>query len=157
LGIKCDDFCPINQDLLIKEKNFMEKIKGMRAEQYEVVYHGDHKATLKCVYLCPYCKEKTNTQTTVQPEWFDLVESGFFSVAVDCGRCNKTADVRFVGIDRINPKSFGNNADTCESCQQSLARGDRSLPWEDGNNANAYIRCPHCGHKNIKYGFGEDD
>jgi len=49
------------------------------------------------------------------------------------------------------------SAGTCESCGQSLSRGDFSLPWEDGNNAYAYVRCPYCGHKNIKYGYGEDD
>ncbi len=48
-------------------------------------------------------------------------------------------------------------AGTCESCGQSLYGGVGSLPWEDGDNAYAYIRCPHCGHENIQYGFGEDD
>lgn len=47
--------------------------------------------------------------------------------------------------------------DTCLNCQQSLRGGDLTLPWEDGNNPNAYVTCPHCGYKNNKYGFGEDD
>ena len=45
----------------------------------------------------------------------------------------------------------------CERCGSSLERGSFSLPWEDGNNKYAYVRCPHCGYKNIKYGYGEDD
>jgi hypothetical protein len=45
----------------------------------------------------------------------------------------------------------------CENCQGSLAGAEGSLPWEDGNNPHAYKRCPNCGHKNIFYGFGEDD
>ncbi len=49
------------------------------------------------------------------------------------------------------------DAGTCESCGQSLADGDFSAPWEDGNNEYAYVRCRQCGHKNIKYGCGEDD
>lgn len=49
------------------------------------------------------------------------------------------------------------NMNTCENCQRSLRGGDLTLPWEDGNNPNAYVTCPHCGYKNIKYGFGEDD
>lgn len=49
------------------------------------------------------------------------------------------------------------SAGKCEICQSSLKGGDGSLPWEDGNNANAYIRCSSCGHENIRYGFGEDD
>lgn len=45
----------------------------------------------------------------------------------------------------------------CESCGQSLEGGDLTLPWEDGDNAYAYVTCPHCGYDNIKYGYGEDD
>jgi ribosomal protein S27E len=44
----------------------------------------------------------------------------------------------------------------CENCQESLADSEGTLPWEDGNNADAYIICRHCRHKNIVYGFGED-
>jgi len=29
--------------------------------------------------------------------------------------------------------------------------------WEDGNYAHAYETCPHCGCKNIRDSFGEDD
>ena len=49
--------------------------------------------------------------------------------------------------------------ETCESCQKEFSRERLSLtlPWEDGNNANAYWRCPNCGHKNIEYGYGEDN
>lgn len=46
---------------------------------------------------------------------------------------------------------------TCECCGQSLERASFTLPWEDGNNPFAFVTCPHCGHKEIKYGFGEDD
>ncbi len=46
---------------------------------------------------------------------------------------------------------------TCISCGQSLERGKLVLPWEDGDNPSAYVRCPHCGYENIMAGFGEDD
>ncbi len=46
---------------------------------------------------------------------------------------------------------------TCENCGEPLTGGKLTLPWEDGNNRDAYIKCPHCGHKNKQYGFGEDD
>ena len=26
--------------------------------------------------------------------------------------------------------------------------GDLTLPWEDDDNPNAYVICPHCGYKN---------
>jgi RNase P subunit RPR2 len=46
----------------------------------------------------------------------------------------------------------------CESCQQTLTeKAVLTLPWEDGNNRYAYVRCPWCGHKNTVYGYGEDD
>jgi hypothetical protein len=45
----------------------------------------------------------------------------------------------------------------CINCQQSLSGGDLTHPWEDGNNSNAYVICPHCRTKNILYGFGGDD
>lgn len=45
----------------------------------------------------------------------------------------------------------------CIRCQQSLAGGFLTLPWQDGDNENAYITCPHCGYDNIVYGYGEDD
>ena len=48
-------------------------------------------------------------------------------------------------------------SDPCINCERSLKGGALTLPWEDGGNANAYVICPHCGCKNIKYGFGEDD
>lgn len=49
------------------------------------------------------------------------------------------------------------NSGNCEVCQGSLRNGESFLPWENGNNPNAYVRCPSCGHENIRYGFGEDD
>lgn len=45
----------------------------------------------------------------------------------------------------------------CENCGQSLSGGALTLPWEDGDNPNAYETCPHCGHENTVHGYGEDD
>lgn len=47
--------------------------------------------------------------------------------------------------------------DECMSCGWSLDGGGLTLPWEDDDNEYAYITCPHCGAKNIVYGYGEDD
>lgn len=47
--------------------------------------------------------------------------------------------------------------DECENCRRSLAGGGLTVPWEDGNNPYAYVRCRHCGHNTTVYGFGEDD
>jgi len=45
----------------------------------------------------------------------------------------------------------------CIACQGDLSDGERTLPWEDGDNPRAYIKCPACGEENILDGFGEDD
>ena len=52
---------------------------------------------------------------------------------------------------------MGVNMDECVSCGWPLDGGDLTLPWEDGDNPNAYIICPHCGTENEVYGYGEDD
>ena len=51
----------------------------------------------------------------------------------------------------------GIEMDVCISCGGSLAGAELTLPWEDGDNSHAYVRCPHCGFENIKYGYGDDD
>ena len=46
---------------------------------------------------------------------------------------------------------------SCEAYGQSLRGAELTTPWEDGDNSNAYVTCRHCGHRNLKIGFGEDD
>lgn len=53
-------------------------------------------------------------------------------------------------------KSAGSGR-TCDNCGKPLRGGQLTLPWENGGNPNAFVRCPHCGYSNIQYGFGEDD
>ena len=59
-------------------------------------------------------------------------------------------------VDSIHRGSRSSGG-SCEMCQASLAGGEQSLPYEDGSTSHAYIKCPSCGHENIRYGFGEDD
>ncbi len=47
--------------------------------------------------------------------------------------------------------------DRCASCGRSILSGELTLPWEDGDNAYAYVTCPYCGFENIQEGFGADD
>lgn len=55
------------------------------------------------------------------------------------------------------PPNEGVGLEACMACQQSLAGGVQTLPWEDGDNPDAYVTCPHCGEENPLWGFGEDD
>lgn len=45
----------------------------------------------------------------------------------------------------------------CIICGESITGKSLTLPWEDGDNPDAYVRCPNCGYENIVYGYGEDD
>ena len=44
----------------------------------------------------------------------------------------------------------------CAGCGREL-KGTLTLPWEDGYNPEAYVRCKYCGYENTVYGYGEDD
>jgi len=60
------------------------------------------------------------------------------------------------GVDLSKSKE-SRTSRTCDVCQNSLAGGRLVVPWEEGNNSYGYIVCPHCRHKNIVDGLGEDD
>ncbi len=45
----------------------------------------------------------------------------------------------------------------CRNCGQIMKKGTSSLPYENGNNSYATMRCEHCGYENIFDGFGFDD
>lgn len=71
--------------------------------------------------------------------------------------CNDPVSFGESGGPPVSPFArTATSADPCESCQQPISRGDLTLPWEDGDNPNAYVTCPYCQHENIKYGYGED-
>lgn len=48
---------------------------------------------------------------------------------------------------------------TCSNCgfEYASAKLSLTLPWENGDNPNAFWTCPNCGEENIVYGYGEDD
>ena len=39
----------------------------------------------------------------------------------------------------------------CQNCGQSLSGGSYTMPWENGNNPDGYIKCPHCGYINFQW------
>ena len=41
----------------------------------------------------------------------------------------------------------------CINCGMSLKGGVYTAPWEDDDNPDGYIKCPHCGSIN----FQDDD
>ena len=65
--------------------------------------------------------------------------------------------ITVVTITTVHTKKEVQNMNTCPYCGRSLRGGELTLPWEDGDNASAYVRCPHCGVEVYLDGFGEDD
>ncbi len=60
-------------------------------------------------------------------------------------------------VDPPNRGKTGGDSGSCEMCQSSLSEAVSYMPYEDGSNSHAYIKCSSCGQENVRYGFGEDD
>lgn len=79
----------------------MARHKQMPGRSYEVIYQDKHEAIVKCTYLCPYCNQETTVEMAVSSDGFDLLNSGGFFELLECGYCNKIADVRYCSNNRI--------------------------------------------------------
>ena len=44
---------------------------------------------------------------------------------------------------------------TCPYCGKPLRGGALTLPWEDGDNGSAYVRCPNYGKEVYLDRFGK--
>lgn len=71
-----------------------------------------------------------------------------------CSKCGNAVklcsdgDVRWQD-EIFGPQSAMNGNRTCEHCGGSLAGAPSTESWEDENNADGYIKCPHCGWINF--------
>jgi DNA-directed RNA polymerase subunit RPC12/RpoP len=90
----------------------------------------------------------------------DVVKVKHTDIAcLTCNSCNSifTEDqVEEYWANNSKEEGVPANRSTCESCGQSLSDGVLIDRWEHGNNAEAYVKCEYCGHKNILYGWGGD-
>ena len=76
-----------------------------------------------------------------------------------CQECGNAVRI----IDRIitwERQIFGRGAATyggltCEYCGKPLAGGTYTGAWENGNNANRCIKCPHCGRVNFELEYDD--
>ena len=92
---------------------------------------------------CPTCGKPLDNEELVQGSyWCDA-----------CGALYTTLGSELVDVKELRD-SYGD--ESCEICQASLSGAVSYLPYEDGRNSHAYIKCASCGHENIRYGFGED-
>ena len=115
-------------------------------------------------WYCDYCNDYLNSQSGFHDgcgEW----------TCTKCGQINPINEDEIIGYDDFGDDDFGNDAsydfdlgvstsvgrNVCISCGQSISRGYLTVPWEDGDNPYAYVRCPYCGYENIQDGMGGDD
>lgn len=87
---------------------------------------------------CPICGGKLKGDYPFKDRYFNCL---------DCGqRFFKEDDGEIVDVFRR--KSRGSSR-RCEMCQREMKGGTYTAPWENGNNPDAYIKCPNCGHVNF--------
>lgn len=86
---------------------------------------------------CPQCGRR------MKSDWPD--KSRYFN----CGSCGDRFFLEDDGqlVNVFDRHSSGGR--TCENCGQSMSGGEYTAPWENGNNPDGYIKCPHCGHVNF--------
>lgn len=68
----------------------------------------------------------------------------------ECGNSVRIID----GEVKWEREIFGRQAATyggrlCECCGKPLAGGEYTFAWENGNNQDGYVKCPHCGSANF--------
>lgn len=87
---------------------------------------------------CPQCGRK------MKGDWPDK------EVYFNCEFCGDRFVIEDDG-ELVNVFNRGsNNHGTCINCGQSLTRGTYTAPWEDGDNSEGFVTCPHCGCYNYK-------
>lgn len=66
----------------------------------------------------------------------------------DCESCGER--FYFEDVELISPfdDSRQSSSCTCSNCGLSLSGGMHTAPWENGNNLDGYVTCPHCGYAN---------
>ena len=88
---------------------------------------------------CPYCGGMVKGDAPDAQYWFNCTS---------CGERFYLEDGELISpFDRSRRKSNK----TCANCGQSLSGGEYTAPWENGNNPDGYIKCPHCGYVNFEW------
>ena len=70
----------------------------------------------------------------------------------DCGnRVRNNDDGSWTWENEIFGSASSSNAGICANCGGSLKGGSYAAPWENGNNPDGYIKCPHCRYVNFQW------
>lgn len=87
---------------------------------------------------CPQCGKRMTGDWPDKSIWFN------------CSFCGD----RFILVDGelVNAlERHKKSEQKCVNCGGSLNGGSYTSPWENGNNAEGYTKCPHCGYVNFHY------
>ena len=86
---------------------------------------------------CPQCRKRMKGDWPDKSRWFNCRNCGDRFLLEDDG---ELVNVLFRG---------SKNTRICENCGQKMVGGSYTAPWENGNNPDGYVKCPHCGHVNF--------
>ena len=88
---------------------------------------------------CPTCGGMVKGDAPDATYWFNCKT---------CGERYRLIDGRLISTwEEID----NSNAKKCANCGESLQGGEYTAPWENGNNSDGYIKCPHCGYINFDW------
>lgn len=96
------------------------------------------RGTMMGTRRCPYCRGRLVGDAPDTTRWFNCASCGERFFLQDDGKL----------VSPFARKQL-NGGRMCEACGRSLAGGVYTAPWENGNNPDGYIKCPHCGHANF--------
>ncbi len=88
---------------------------------------------------CPYCGGMVQGDAPDAQYWFN------------CTSCGERFYLENGELISPFDRSHSNSNKTCANCGQSLSGGAYTAPWENGNNSDGYITCPHCGYANFEW------
>ena len=88
---------------------------------------------------CPVCGGRVHGDAPDATYWFN------------CNDCGERFYLEAGELVSPFDRARANSSKSCASCGRSLAGGSYIAPWENGNNPNGYIKCPHCGYANFEY------
>lgn len=86
---------------------------------------------------CPICGGIVKGDAPDEEYWFN------------CKPCGERFCLEDGELITLRERSNRHNNKKCLNCGQSLKGEGYIGAWEDGNNSDGYIECPHCGHVNF--------
>lgn len=114
---------------------------GFENDVTEDNLYDSHEAYQEAMGIprCPYCGGMVHGDAPDATYWFNC-ES--------CGERFYLQDGELISPFDMSRKK---TSLTCQNCGGNLTGGEYTAPWENGNNPDGYVKCPHCGYYNYFY------